>query len=343
MPWEKHRKQNSDIDVGPTLVRGAMLSGAAAVAATLALIASVDAQDYPSRPITIIVPYTAGGQSDTLTRILAEAMRASLGQPVIIDNVGGAAGRIGTGRVARAAPDGYTLGHGVFATHVVNGAVHALNYDVLKDFEPIALIANGPQVIVAKKTMPASDLKEFIAWLKANPDKASQGTTGVGATSHLAGVLFQKQTGTRFGFVSYRGTAMQDLLAGNIDFMIDQASNAVPQLRSGSIKAYAVAAKSRLPVGPDIPTADEAGLPGFHVSNWFAFWAPKGTPKRIIGRLNDATVEALADPTVRKRFADLGLEIFPRELQTPEALAAFHKAEIEKWWPIIREARITAE
>ena len=320
-----------------------MLLASLVITATLGIAASATAQVYPSRPITIIVPYTAGGQGDTLTRVLADPMRASLGQPVIIDNVGGAAGRIGTGRVARAAPDGYTLVPGTFSTHVVSGAVHALNYDVLNDFEPIALIANGPQVVVAKKTMPASDLKEFIAWLKANPDKASQGTTGAGGTSHLAGLLFQKQTGTRFQFVPYRGSAMQDLVAGNIDLMIDQASNALPQVRNGSIKVYAVAAKTRLAVGPDIPTADEAGLPGFHISNWFAFWAPKATPKDVIAKLNAAFIAALADPTVRRRLTDLGLEISPREQQTPEALAAFHKAEIEKWWPIIRAAGIKAE
>jgi tripartite-type tricarboxylate transporter receptor subunit TctC len=313
------------------------------VTVVLGIAASATPQVYPSRPITMIVPYTAGGQGDTLTRILAEPMRASLGQPVIIDNVGGASGRIGTGRVARATPDGYTLVPGTFSTHVVNGAVHALSYDVLKDFEPVALIANGPQLIVARKAMPANDLKEFIAWLKANPDKASQGTAGTGGTSHLAGVLFQKETGTRFQFVPYRGSAMQDLVAGNIDLMIDQASNALPQVRSGSIKVYAVASKTRMAAAPDIPTADEAGLPAFHISNWFAFWAPKGTPKDIVARLNAATVEALADPTVRRRLTDLGLEIFPREQQTPEALAAFHRAEIEKWWPIIKAAGIKAE
>jgi tripartite-type tricarboxylate transporter receptor subunit TctC len=313
------------------------------IAVGLGIVAVATAQVYPSRPITVIVPYTAGGQGDTLTRILAEPMQASLGQPVIIDNVGGASGRIGTGRVARAAPDGYTLVAGTFSTHVVNGAVHALGYDVLKDFQPVALMANGPQLIVARKAMPANDLKEFIAWLKANPDKASQGTAGAGGTSHLAGLLFQKQTGTRFQFVPYRGSAMQDLVAGNIDLMIDQASNALPQVRNNSIKVYAVAAKSRMAAAPDIPTADEAGLPGFHISNWFAFWAPKGTPKDIVAKLNAASVGALADPKVRRLLTDLGLEIFPREQQTPEALAAFHRAEIEKWWPIIKAAGIKAE
>ena len=248
------------------------------IAVALGIVAGATAQVYPSRPITIIVPYTAGGQGDTLTRILAEPMRASLGQPVIIDNVGGASGRIGTGRVARATPDGYTLVHGTFSTHVVNGAVHALGYDVLKDFEPVALIANGPQLIVARKAMPAKDLKEFIAWLKANPDKASQGTAGEGGTSHLAGVLFQKQTGTRFQFVPYRGSAMQDLVAGNIDLMIDQASNALPQVRSGSIKVYAVASKTRMAAAPDIPTADEAGLTGSIFRTGLRFGRPR--PRR---------------------------------------------------------------
>jgi tripartite-type tricarboxylate transporter receptor subunit TctC len=322
-----------------------MSLASAAVAATLGIAASAVAQEYPSRPITVIVPFAAGGPSDTLTRILTERMRVSLGQPVIVENVGGAAGRIGTGRVARAAPDGYTLGHGSAGTHMANGAVYSLNYDVLKDFEPVSLLASTPQLIVARKTMPANDLKELIAWLKANADRASQATSGLGGYSHLAGLFFQKQTGTRFQFVFYRGGAqsMQDLVAGQIDLMIDQASNALPQVRSGNIKAYAVASKTRLAEAPDIPTVDEAGLPGFHFSHWYAFFVPKGTPKAIIDTLNAATVEALADPTVRRRLTDLGLEIFPRELQTPEALAAYHKADIEMWWPIVKAAGIRAE
>jgi tripartite-type tricarboxylate transporter receptor subunit TctC len=320
-----------------------LVLGSLAIAASLELAASATAQVYPSRPITIIVPYTAGGPTDTFTRIVAERMRVSLGQPVIIDNVGGAAGRIGTARLERAAPDGYTLGHGNFSTHVVNGAIYALSYDVLKDFEPVALLADTPQLIVARKTMPAIDLKELITWLKANPDKASLGTTGIGGTSHLAGIFFQERSGTRFQFVPYRGTAMPDLVAGTVDLMIDQASNALAQVRSGNIKAYAVAAKSRLAVAPDIPTVDEAGLPGLYISSWYAFWAPKATPKDVVARLNAASVEALADPTVRRRLADLAVEIFPREQQTPEALAAFHRAEIAKWWPIIKAAGIKGE
>jgi len=322
-----------------------LILGSLAIAATLGIAASATAQVYPSHPITIIVPFTAGGPGDTLTRILAERMRVSLGQPVIVDNAGGGAGRIGTGRVARAVPDGYTLGQGSAGTHMANGAVYSLNYDVLNDFGPVSLIASTPQLIVATKTMPANDLKELIAWLKANPDRASQATSGLGGYSHLAGLFFQKQTGTRFQFVFYRGGAQstQDLVAGQIDLMIDQASNALPQVRSGNIKAYAVASKTRLAEAPDIPTVDEAGVPGFHFSHWYAFFVPKGTPKPIVGRLNAATVEALDDPAVRRRLTDLGLEIFQREQQTPEALAAYHKADIEKWWPIIKAAGIRAE
>src|SRR5262245_48633225 len=270
----------------------APLLGSLIITAAVGVAATGMAQVYPSRPITIIVPFAAGGPSDTLTRILAERMRASLGQPVVIDNVGGAAGRIGTGRAARAVPDGYTLITGSAGTHMANGALYALNYDVLQDFEPVSLLAATPQLIVSKKTMPANDLKELIGWLKANPDKASQGTSGVGGYSHLAGVLFQKQTGTRFQFVFYRGGAqtIQDLVSGQIDLMIDQASNALPQVRSGNIKPYAVAAKRRLAEAPDIPTVDEAGLPDFHFSHWYGFFDPKGTPKNIIGKHNEETV-----------------------------------------------------
>jgi tripartite-type tricarboxylate transporter receptor subunit TctC len=276
--------------------------------------------------------------------VIAERMQTSLGQPIVIDNVGGAAGRIGTSRAAHAAPDGYTLITGSAGTHMANGALYALNYDVLQDFEPVSLLAATPQLIVSKKTMPANNLNELIAWLKKNPDKASQGTSGVGGYSHLAGVLFQKQTGTRFQFVFYRGGAQttQDLVSGQIDLMIDQASNALPQVRSGNIKPYAVAAKRRLAEAPDIPTVDEAGLPGFHFSHWYAFFAPKGTPKNIVGKLNAAAVEALDDPIVRQRLTNLGQEIFPRDQRTPETLSIFHRAEIEKWWPIIRAAGIKA-
>ena len=300
---------------------------------------------YPSRPITMIVPFAAGGPTDTIARILAEHMRVSLGQPVILENVAGAAGSIGVGRVARAAGDGYTLVIGVWGTHVLNGAIYPLQYDLLKDFEPISLLASNPMVIVAKKVMPAKDLMELIAWLKANPDKASAGTTGTGGASHVAAILFQKETGTRFQFVPYRGLApaMQDLVAGQIDMMIDNPATSLPQARAGTIKAYATTAKARLAAAPDIPTADEAGLPGFNVLQWTALWAPKGTSKDIIAKLNEAVVESLADKNVLVRLADLGQSVAPRDQQTPESLGAYQKAEIEKWWPIIKAANIKGE
>ncbi|HEY6603394.1 MAG TPA: tripartite tricarboxylate transporter substrate-binding protein, partial [Xanthobacteraceae bacterium] len=311
-------------------------------ALVIAAVNTASAQVYPSRPLTLVVPFPAGGSTDAIGRIVAERMRVSLGQPVIIENVGGAGGSIGVGRVARATPDGYTLDIGQWDTHVANGATFSLSYDVLKDFEPVALISSNPFLILAKKAMPADDLKSLIAWLKGNPDKASQAIPTAG--SHVAGILFQKETGTRFAFVPYRGggPAMQDLVAGQIDLMIIQAAVALPQVRAGAIKAYAVTASSRFPAAPDIPTVDEAGLPGIHISGWFALFAPKGTPTEVVTKLNTAVVEALADPTVRARLANLGQEIFPREQQTPQALAAYHKAEIEKWWPIIKAANIKA-
>jgi tripartite-type tricarboxylate transporter receptor subunit TctC len=303
------------------------------------------AQVYPSRPITMVVPFPPGGPLDTVARITAEAMRGTLGQPIIIENVAGAAGTLGVGRVARAASDGYTISAGFVGTHVINGATYTLRYDLLKDFEPISLIASNSWLIVAKKAMPANDLKDLIAWLKANPDKASQGTIGAGSPHHVAGVFFQKETGTRFQFVPYRGAApaMQALVAGQIDMIIDSPTIAMPQVRAGNIKGYAVAAKSRLATAPDIPTVDEAGLPGFYVSSWSGLWAPKGTPKEVIAKLSTAVANGLADAAVRSRFADIGMQVFPREQQTPEALRAHQEAEIEKWWPIIKEAGLKAE
>ncbi len=317
--------------------------GLAAALAILAGIAGAAAQTYPSRPITLIVPFPAGGSTDAVGRILVERMRTSLGQPIVIENVGGAGGSIGVGRVARAAPDGYTLDIGQWDTHVANGATYPLTYDLMKDFEPVALISSNPFLVLARKTMPADDLKGLIAWLKANPDKATQAIPTAG--SHVAGILLQKQTDTRFAFVPYRGggPAMQDLVAGQIDMMIIQAAVALPQVRGGAIKAYAVTARSRFAAAPGVPTVDEAGLPGLHISGWFALFAPKGTPKPVIDKLNAAVVDALGNANVRARLADLGQEIPPREQQTPEALAAFHRAEVEKWWPIIKAANIKGE
>ena len=317
-----------------------------ACAGMFGIAAEVAAQPYPSRPLTMVVPFAAGGPGDTLARSLTEPMRASLGQPIVVENVTGAGGAIGVGRVARAVPDGYTLSLGFFGTHVLNGAVYNLQYDVLNDFAPIALLAHNPQLIVARATLPAGNLKELVAWLKANASKASQGTAGVGSPSHVSGLMFQSITGARFQFVPYRGgagPAMQDLVAGHVDLMFDMALNSLPHMRSGRIKAYAVADKARLSSAPDIPTVDEAGLPGFYMSLWFGLWAPKDTPKQIVTKLNAAVMDALADPAVRQRLGSLGMEIPAREQQAPEALGAFQKAEIDRWWPIIKAANIKAE
>jgi tripartite-type tricarboxylate transporter receptor subunit TctC len=318
---------------------------AVVLAATAASVGVAAAQNYPSRPVTLIVPFPAGGPVDTLARILADRMRPLLGQPVIVENVSGAAGSIGVGRVARAPADGYTLVNGIWSTHVVNGVVYPLKYDVQNDFEPVALLTSNPTLIVAKKGTPADDLKGLIDWLRANPDKASAGTAGVGSPQHVIGIFFQKATGARFQFVHYRGgaPAMQDLVAGQIDMMITDQVTALPQIAGGNIKVYAVTSKQRLATAPDIPTVDEAGLPDLHFAVWNATWAPKGTPKDVIARLNAAVVASLSDPALRRRLAELGQEVVAREQQTPEALAAFHKAEVERWWPIIRAANIKAE
>jgi tripartite-type tricarboxylate transporter receptor subunit TctC len=302
-------------------------------------------ETYPSRPITIVLPFAAGGPTDTLSRIIAERMRVSLGQPVIIENVTGAAGTIGVARVARAAPDGYTISVGPMNSHVLTGAIYNLSFDLLKDFEPVALLASNPSVVVSKKDVPAKDLKELIAWVKANQDKVLVGTSGVGAATHLGGILFENLTGTHVQFVPYRGAgpAMQALVAGQIDLIFDQLSNSLPQLQAGTTRSYAVMAQTRAAAAPEIPTVDEAGLPKFYLPVWHGMWVPKGTPKDIIDKLNKAVVESLADATVRQRLADIGQEIYSPEQQTPEALGAYHKAEIEKWWPIIKAAGIKVE
>jgi tripartite-type tricarboxylate transporter receptor subunit TctC len=319
----------------------------AMTATTLPLLSRMTwAQSYPTRPVTMVVAFGPGGPSDVIARILAEAMRASLGQPVVVENIAGASGTIGVGRVARAAPDGYTLVLGNWATHVLNGPMFSLQYDLIKDFEPVGLVSSDPLMIVGKKALPANDLKEFVAWLKTNPDQATQGTTGAGGISTVGGLFFQRASGTRFRFVPYRvglAAAMQDLVAGQIDFMIDTAANSLPQVRAGNIKAFAVTSKSRLPAAPEIPTVDEAGLPGLYTLNWQAAFLPKNAPKDVVAKLNAAIVAALADTSVQTRLAGIGQQIFPRDELTPEALAAFQKAEVEKWWPIIRAANLKAE
>jgi tripartite-type tricarboxylate transporter receptor subunit TctC len=326
--------------------RRGFLRLAAAAVALPAVARLATAEAFPSRPITIVVPFAAGGPTDAVGRHLAERMRATLGQTVIIENATGAGGTIGVGRVARAAPDGYTLGLGNWSTHVANGAIYTLPYDLMKDFEPVALISRElATIIAAKKTMAAKDLSELIAWLKSNPDKVSFGTAGVGSPSHVVGVLFQNLTDTRFQFVHYRGVAPaeQDLLAGQIDLLADSPTTALPQVRAGSIKAYAVTGKTRLAAAPDIPSVDEAGLPGLHLSVWFALWAPKGAPHDVIARLNSAARAALADPVMQSRLAELAQEVFPPDQQSPEALSALQKADIDKWWPIIKAAGIKAD
>jgi tripartite-type tricarboxylate transporter receptor subunit TctC len=328
------------------LARRDFLQLAATAAAEPITARVAQAQAYPSRPITVIVPTGAGGPQDVIARLLIEGMRPSLGQPVIVENVPGAGGTLGTGRVARAKPDGHTLAFSVsFSTHVLNAAIYALAYDVVADFAPIALVAESPPLILARKTLPADDLKGLIDWLKAHPGEASLGHIGPGSPAHLAGILFQKLTGTRFQSVTYRsaGQAMQDMIAGHIDLMCVVPNISLPHVRAGSIKAYAVMAKSRLQVAPEIPTVDEAGLPGFYASPWFALWAPNGTPREIIERLNGAVVTALADGERRDRLIKTGIEIVPREQQTPEALAALQKTEIGKWWPIIKAAGVKPE
>ena len=306
-------------------------------------IAAAQAQPYPSRPITIISPFPPGGSTDVVARIMAERMRTALGQSFVVENVGGAGGSIGVGRVARAAPDGYTIDLGQWDTHVGNGAIYPLPYDLQKDFEPVGLLTLNPLLLLARKTIPAQNMTELVVWLRANIGNVT--VANQTAAAQVAGLLLQQATDTKVMFVPYRGggPAMQDLIAGHIDLLVIQAAAGLPQVRAGTIKAFANLSASRSFAVPGIPTADEGGVPGLHVAGWFGFFAPKGTPKEPIARLNAAMVQALADPAVRSRLADLGLDIAPSELQTPEGLAAFHKAEIEKWWPIIKAAGIKAE
>ena len=306
---------------------------------------SAGAQTYPSKPITMNVPFAAGGSTDVIGRILAERMKVTLGQTVIVENVTGAGGTIGVGRAAHAAPDGYTISLGQNGSHVITGATYGnLSYNLLTDFEPVSLLVISPFVITATKTTPANNLKELIAYLKANPGR-TVGNAGMGSITHVAGMVFQNMTGTDLQFVPYRGTGpgMQDLVAGQINMMIGDSITGMPSVRAGMLKIYGVASDTRLPSAPDVPTVDEAGLPGYHISLWHGLWVPKGTPKPIIAKLQEAVIDALADPGTKAKLAQAGQEIFPRERQNPDALHALQKSDIEKWWPIIKASNFKVE
>jgi tripartite-type tricarboxylate transporter receptor subunit TctC len=326
------------------VLRVACLAGAMA-AAMFAIMGTARADTYPSRPITLIVPFGAGGPTDALARILTNRMTQTLGQPIVLENVTGGAGTIAVGRAARAPADGYTVVIGNWASHVVNSAIYKTQFDYVKDFEPVARLSGNPYIIVGKNALPPT-LPDLIKWLKANPDKATEGTGGAGSGQHVGGVYFQKVTGTSFQFVPYRAGSsdvMRDVVAGHIDLSIDQAISSLPYIRQGQLRGYAVCDSKRLASAPDIPTVDEAGAPGVYVVAWYGLWMPKGTPKEVVAKFSAAAMEALADPTVKQRLADLGQEIPAPELQTPEALGTHYKAEIDKWWPVIKAANIKVE
>lgn len=312
---------------------------------SFAATAGARGQTYPSHPITVVVALPAGGAVDALARVLAEHMRVTLGQPVVVENMGGAGGTLSIARVVRAPPDGYTIGMGTLGQYVVSSAVYTLTYDVLKDLTPIALLPSVPYWMVARKNLPPNTLQELVAYLKANPDKVSATSVGTASLARFCGMFFQERTGTHFQFVPYRGgaPALQDLVGGQIDLSCDLAANSLAQMRDGNIKAYAVMSKQRWFAAPSVPTAEEAGVPGLYVSTWHGFWAPKDTPADIVAKLNDAALAAMDDPGVRQRIAGLGMELPPPDMRTPAAFAAFHKAEVEKWFPIVKAAGVKAE
>jgi len=316
-----------------------------AVVAVLAFGSAAIAQNFPSHPITIIVPFSAGGPSDAMARILAERMKVTLGETLLIENVTGAGGSIGVGRAVRSPPDGYTISFGHLGTHVANGAIYKLGYDLVADLEPVVLLPSNPMIIVSKNAVPAKSLKEFLAWLKALPKQPTAGTAGAGSGSHIAGLYFENITGIKLQYVPYRGTApaMNDLVAGQIDLIVDQTSNSISQVRAGTIRAYAITADKRIESASDIPTVDEAGLPGFHMTLWSGLWVPKDTPKEIVARLNAAAVDALNDPAVRKQLENLGLQMPPKDQLAPAALGDWQKAEITKWWPMIKAANVKVD
>jgi tripartite-type tricarboxylate transporter receptor subunit TctC len=317
----------------------------AALLALLTFGGHAHADTFPSHPITLVVPFAAGGPTDAMARILADHMRSSLGQSLLIENVTGAAGSLGVGRVVRAAPDGYTVSIGHLGTHVANGAIYKLGYDLVTDLEPVVLLPSNPMIIVSTNAIPARSLKELIAWLKAKPTPATTGTAGAGSGSHIAGLYFESATGIKLQYVPYRGTApaLTDLVAGQIDIMIDQTSNSIAQVRAGTIRAYAVTDDKRVESASDIPSTDEAGLSGFHMTLWSGLWVPKGTPKDVVAKLNAAAVAAMNDPAVRRKFEDLGLQMPAADRLAPEVLGAWQKAEIAKWWPMIKAANVKVE
>jgi tripartite-type tricarboxylate transporter receptor subunit TctC len=317
----------------------------AALLAVFAFASPAAAENYPSRAITVVVPFSAGGPSDAMMRILGERMRQALGQAIVIENVTGAGGSIGVGRVVHSAPDGYTVGFGHLGTHVANGAIYKLGYDLVDDLDPVVRLPSNPMIIVSRNGVPAKTLKELLDWMKSRPEGATAGTAGAGSGSHIAGLALQNASGLKLQFVPYRGTgpAMNDLVAGQIDVIVDQLSNSINQVRSGTIRGYAVTDTKRADEAPDIPTTDEAGLPGFHMTLWSGLWVPKGTPKEIIARLNAAAVEALNDPQTKKQLENLGLQMPPADQMTPEALGAWQRAEIAKWWPMIKAANVKVD
>jgi tripartite-type tricarboxylate transporter receptor subunit TctC len=317
----------------------------AALAAIPAFGGSARADNFPSRAITIVVPFSAGGPSDAMARILAERMKVTLGESVLVENVTGAGGSIGVGRAVRSAPDGYTISFGHLGTHVANGAIYKLGYDLVTDLEPVALLPSNPMIIVSKNAVPAKSLKELVEWLKAKPAPASTGTAGAGSGSHIAGLYLENISGAKLQYVPYRGTgpAMNDLVAGQIDLIVDQLSNSINQVRAGNIRGYAVTDTKRAGSASDIPTTDEAGLPGFHMTLWSGLWAPKGTPKDIVAKLNAAAVDALNDPAVRAQLEKLGLQMPPKDKLSPQALGDWQKAEIAKWWPMIKAANVKVD
>ncbi len=319
----------------------------AVLAAIIALISSGNAlaEKFPSHPITVIVPFSAGGPSDAMMRIMAERMKVTLGEPVLIENVTGAGGSLGVGRTVRSPPDGYTVGFGHLGTNVANGAIYKLGYDLVSDLEPVVLLPSNPMIIVSKNAVPAKSLGELLAWLKARPIPATAGTAGAGSGSHIGALYFESVTGIKLQYVPYRGTApaMTDLIAGQIDLIVDQTSNSINQVRAGAIRAYAVTDTKRIESAPDIPTTDEAGLAGFHMTLWSGLWVPKNTPKDIVVKLNAAAVDALNDPAVRKQLENLGLQMPPRDRLSPEALDTWQKAEIAKWWPMLKAANVKVD